>query len=99
MPEVSKKRKIEENQQQQQPACHPSLWYEDGNVIIIADSTLFRVHQSMLSRRSPVFKALISLADRSDDERVNSKDACLKITIDDAKEDVERLIPSLYNSE
>jgi hypothetical protein len=40
------------------------VWYEDGNVIIRAESTLFRVHRSILSAHSPVLRnSLASLSD------------------------------------
>ncbi|KLO13613.1 hypothetical protein SCHPADRAFT_827738 [Schizopora paradoxa] len=48
---------------------HPSLWLEDGNIIISAKSSetqklvLFRVHKSILSRQSDVFAGLFSLPD------------------------------------
>jgi len=50
---------------------HPSLWREDGNIIISAKSVetgktlLFRVHKSILSRQSDVFAGLFSLPDTS----------------------------------
>ncbi|KLO13609.1 hypothetical protein SCHPADRAFT_873886 [Schizopora paradoxa] len=48
---------------------HPSLWFEDGNIIVSAKSAetqklmLFRVHKSVLSRQSSVFAGLFSLPD------------------------------------
>ena len=50
---------------------HPSLWLEDGKIIISAKSAsgetnriqLFRVHKSLLSRQSDVFAGLFSLPD------------------------------------
>lgn len=40
---------------------HPSLWFMDGSVIIQAETTLFRVHMSQLSRHSLFFRDLFSL--------------------------------------
>ena len=31
-----------------------SLWFEDGNVVIIADKTAFRIHRSILRRHSDI---------------------------------------------
>ncbi|GJE90441.1 hypothetical protein PsYK624_065740 [Phanerochaete sordida] len=41
--------------------CHTSLWFVDGSVIIQAETTLFRVHMSQLSRHSLFFRDLFSL--------------------------------------
>ena len=40
---------------------HPSLWFEDGNIIIQAERTLFKVFKSVLSRESHFFKDMFSL--------------------------------------
>ncbi|KAI0070333.1 hypothetical protein K474DRAFT_1608890 [Panus rudis PR-1116 ss-1] len=36
-------------------------WLEDGNIILIAQNTSFRVHRSVLSRQSDVFKDMFSV--------------------------------------
>ena len=40
---------------------HPDLWYEDGTVILIAESTGFRVYRGLLSKHSEVFRDMFSL--------------------------------------
>ncbi|EKM50333.1 uncharacterized protein PHACADRAFT_214031 [Phanerochaete carnosa HHB-10118-sp] len=40
---------------------HDSLWFVDGSIIIQAETTLFRVHMSQLSRHSTFFRDLFSL--------------------------------------
>lgn len=32
------------------------IWFDDGNVILLAESTLFRVYRGLLSAQSPVLK-------------------------------------------
>lgn len=94
----TKKRKVEEPADTPPLTCHGSLWYDDGNLLVVADYTLFRVHQGVLSSHSPVLKASITMAEPSEDAPKNTKEGCLKITLDDAKEDVQHLIESLYDS-
>ncbi|KAH8100768.1 hypothetical protein BXZ70DRAFT_935741 [Cristinia sonorae] len=36
------------------------FWYEDGGVVIVAESTAFRVHPTILSRQSPVIAGMLS---------------------------------------
>ncbi|KZT68733.1 hypothetical protein DAEQUDRAFT_811975 [Daedalea quercina L-15889] len=38
-----------------------TLWYEDGNVILIAENQAFRVHRCVLSQHSPVFCDLFTV--------------------------------------
>ncbi|KAG8923583.1 hypothetical protein FRC01_012589 [Tulasnella sp. 417] len=40
---------------------NPRHWYEEGNIAFLAQSTAFRLHGSVLSRRSTVMAKLISL--------------------------------------
>ncbi|KAI0783917.1 hypothetical protein BC629DRAFT_1440631 [Irpex lacteus] len=35
---------------------HPNLWFEDGNVILVAETTGFCVYQGMLTKHSEVFR-------------------------------------------
>ncbi|KAF8524290.1 hypothetical protein BU17DRAFT_42983 [Hysterangium stoloniferum] len=36
---------------------HESLWLEDGNVVILIEEVMFKVHRSILKRSSPLFAA------------------------------------------
>lgn len=35
---------------------HPNLWFDDGNVVLIAESTGFCVYRGVLARQSEVFQ-------------------------------------------
>ena len=37
------------------------LWFEDGNVVLRAEDTYFKVYEGILSRESPVFVDMFSL--------------------------------------
>lgn len=38
-----------------------AFWLRDGNVVLIAEKTAFRVHQSVLERKSEVFKDMFGV--------------------------------------
>ena len=38
------------------PTRHRDLWFEDGNVILIAENTGFRVFKNVLARHSEIFR-------------------------------------------
>ena len=46
---------------------HPTLWLNDGNIVLVADKIAFCVHSSVLAMNSTVFKDMfaIPLADDS----------------------------------
>ncbi|KDR79561.1 hypothetical protein GALMADRAFT_93483 [Galerina marginata CBS 339.88] len=43
-------------------------WFDDGNIILQAQNTQFRVHRSILARNSNVFRDMFSLPKGSDEE-------------------------------
>ncbi len=47
---------------------HPTLYYEDGNVILATSTTLFKVYRGTLTRHSLVFKDILSLPQPDSDE-------------------------------
>ena len=68
---------------------HPTLYMDDGNVIITAGKTLFRVHVSLLANRSPVLRDLLK----------NTKEkfrGFLHLNVEDSSEDMEALLNVIY---
>lgn len=45
------------------PIPHDTLWFSDGNVVLATDSQLFKVHKSVLSMQSSVFRDMFELSD------------------------------------
>lgn len=54
-----------------------SVWYEDGNVIVQAESTQFKVFQGVLTTHSPVFIDIL------DDPEIEEDDGCRIIRTND----------------
>lgn len=84
------------------PQCNQKLWHEDGTVIVILSSMLFRVHQATLCNQSSVLKALviISQADPASEEATTQEEKDLQyIHLNDDPADVEQLLLSLYDAE
>ncbi|TDL16683.1 hypothetical protein BD410DRAFT_776893 [Rickenella mellea] len=40
---------------------HPTLWLDDGNIVLATNLSRFRVHRTMLSMGSPVFADMLSM--------------------------------------
>lgn len=76
---------------------HPRFWLEDGNVVLVAkqpSQTQFRVHQSVLSRQSPVFKELFSYPSRARFERIHG---CPVVPLGDSEDDIAALLSAVYD--
>ncbi|KAH9931543.1 uncharacterized protein B0H18DRAFT_989874 [Fomitopsis serialis] len=75
---------------------HPSLYYDDGNVILSCENMLFRAHRSVLSKNSPVLREMLE-TNGEEDRKPDVLRGCLHIALDHTKEDVETLLKIVYN--
>jgi hypothetical protein len=80
---------------------HADLWFCDGSVILQADSTLFRVHKSQLSRRSVIFSDMFTLPQPVTTTHATLADetyeGCPNVKLHDSAEDVANLLLALYD--
>ena len=47
---------------------HGEFWFEDGNLVLVAGETAFRIYRGLLSVQSQVFEDLFASASSSTDE-------------------------------
>lgn len=77
---------------------HDALWFDDGNIVLIAGKTCFKVHRSVLSRYSDVFSDMFSIPQPEKPEfSSNSIDGCPTILLHDAPEELEIFLTILYD--
>ena len=74
---------------------HPTLWFDDGSIIIYTHSVMFQVHMSMLSRRSTSWK--ISLPRHMHSPEAFSEDGKPFIEFNDRPDDLAHLLEAIYN--
>ncbi|KLO06812.1 hypothetical protein SCHPADRAFT_1002099 [Schizopora paradoxa] len=94
------------------PERHDILWFPDGNVVLQTDTYLFRVHKSVLSLHSSVFKDMFELPtveDGASDEIMADDTAGMKALeetyegvplvalVGDKGEDVAHLLRTVYD--
>lgn len=70
------------------------LWYDDGSVVLIAQDRAFRVHRSILSQQSSVFRDMFSIPQSSD---VMNMDGCPIVELADDALMLEHLLRAIYN--
>ncbi|KZP21992.1 hypothetical protein FIBSPDRAFT_825261 [Athelia psychrophila] len=73
-----------------------SIWFFDGNIVIDASSTLFRVHRGVLARNSDVFRDLFLVPQPAGDSP-NEIDGCAVVTMHDSAEDWAYVLNAMYD--
>ncbi|KII91563.1 hypothetical protein PLICRDRAFT_512971 [Plicaturopsis crispa FD-325 SS-3] len=72
------------------------IWYPDGSIVLSAESTIFRVHRSILSQHSQVFKDMLECAQPALDEE--SIEGCPVVHLPmDSADDVKFLLEAIYD--
>ncbi len=54
-----------------QSQCHPEIWFNDGNIILVAGGTAFRVYRGLLAAQSIVFCDMFSSSTPRPDETLD----------------------------
>jgi hypothetical protein len=49
--------------------CSDKLWFPDGNVVLEAENTRFRIYQGVLVQNSPIFADMLSIPQPSNPEQ------------------------------
>ncbi|KAI0714930.1 hypothetical protein C8Q76DRAFT_728758 [Earliella scabrosa] len=73
------------------------LWFEDGNVVVIAQQTAFRVHRGVLSRHSKTFGDVFTLPQSPDPGAIETMDGCPVVRIPDSSHDFKHLLHAMYD--
>lgn len=76
-----------------QPIERSSIWYDDGNVILQAENTQFRVHKSILAKRSAVLRTILEAKQPAGQLRVYGAPVA---RLEDSEKDVHNLLSILY---
>ncbi|TFY76497.1 hypothetical protein EWM64_g7515, partial [Hericium alpestre] len=71
---------------------HPSLYFDDGNVILQCAKTLFCVHRTLLAKHSPRFAEILNPA-----RGANTLRGCRHLVLDDDADDMEALLKTIYD--
>ncbi|KAF8577281.1 hypothetical protein K439DRAFT_564641 [Ramaria rubella] len=71
------------------------IYFEDGNIVLIAQNTAFRVHRGHLARHSEVFRGLLEAALHSPSTELF--DSCHIVRLSDKSEDFVELLRVFYD--
>lgn len=75
----------------------PGLWFDDGNIVIQAQSSQYRLYRYLLSRKSPVLAEILA---RTDHAKVDCGNGCNLdfVELDDEEEDLTCFLRALVDS-
>ncbi|KAJ7700677.1 hypothetical protein B0H17DRAFT_882729, partial [Mycena rosella] len=69
------------------------LWFEDGNLVLQAGNSQFRLHRSILAARSPVFQDMLSFPQPPESELV---EGCPLVRLPDAESEVTVFLKAIF---
>ncbi|PPQ74638.1 hypothetical protein CVT24_004232, partial [Panaeolus cyanescens] len=72
-----------------------AIWMNDGNIILQAGQTQFKVYKEILSRSSCIFRDIFSLPQPHSDESMDSDD-CPIVVVHDSPEDMGHLLSAIF---
>ncbi|KAI0803268.1 hypothetical protein BC629DRAFT_1438312 [Irpex lacteus] len=81
---------------------HPELWFEDGNIELIAENVSFRVHKTVLAGSSDFFKDMFSLPQPPPEEPAEGEAQPMQTEIprletSETAEDLAYFLDAMYN--
>jgi hypothetical protein len=83
--------------------CQPSeeFWLDDGSVILICGTIGFRVHRSVLSMHSEIFRGMLARTDHATAQTKQAAhetfDGCLVFRLQDAHSDMRYFLRAIYD--
>jgi len=76
------------------PAQDLDIWFDDGNIILEVEKTLFKVHRSILPTHSPVFKKIFD----EKSQYYQGLSTVPRITYHDKAAHFKLLLQGIYNT-
>ena len=76
------------------PVRHETMWFEDGNVVLIAENVALKLHRGVLARQSVVFQDMFAIPQP---ESTEVFDGCPVVHLYDSASDLAIFIEILYD--
>ncbi|KAK7690491.1 hypothetical protein QCA50_005589 [Cerrena zonata] len=74
-----------------------AVWYEDGNVVLIAERKAFKVHRSILSSSSDVFRDMFEVVQPDLLDSSSTFDGCPIVHLSDTAKELTTFLEILYS--
>ncbi|KAI0081009.1 hypothetical protein K474DRAFT_1657193 [Panus rudis PR-1116 ss-1] len=73
------------------------VWFDDGNVVIVAQGTAFRVHRGVVARKSDIFRDMFSIPQPAASLETEMYDGCPVVHVSDSRVEVMLLLAAMYD--
>ena len=93
---TKRKRTLSESSHTGEPVRSPDYWFEDGNIVLQAENTQFRIHKGILARHSSVFKDMVGIPQPSTSEE-DLVEGCPLVRLSDAAKDWTNVLSIIYD--
>ena len=98
---VSKKRKLNKSESRLEGNIHiaekAKLWFEDGNVVLVAEDHPFKVHRGVLAAKSAVFSSMFGVPQPQTLEENEHFQGIPLVPLSDEWQDVQTLLEGIYH--
>lgn len=90
-----KKRPRTDCQEPEEPSyVRGKVWFEDGNVVLVAEGTAFCVYKGVLIKDSEIFRDMFTMPQPGDAEKW---EGCPVVQLSDTKQDLTRFLLALFD--
>jgi hypothetical protein len=72
------------------------VWYDDGNLVVRAENTLFRVYGGLIAAQSTVFADMLKMPAEPDGAQ-ETVEGCPVVRVHDPAEDICRLLRAIHD--
>ncbi|KAJ7848879.1 hypothetical protein B0H13DRAFT_1463931, partial [Mycena leptocephala] len=69
-----------------------NLWFHDGTLVLVTETSLFRIYAGLLAKESPIFHDILGLPQPKEGETM---DGCPVVHLSDTGQDVEYFLKVL----
>ncbi|KAJ7490420.1 hypothetical protein B0H11DRAFT_1719231 [Mycena galericulata] len=78
------------------PVKSDKLWFDDGSLVLIVGSLMFRVHFSMLQRKSAFFRHMAGIPQPENQPKI---EGCPVVYLDDDVESFELFLLCIFDAD
>ena len=78
------------------PIKSTDVWFADGNLVLQAENTLFKVYEGLLTRESPFFRDMFSLPQPDASTSGDTYDGCRLVKVYDSVSHMRIFLSAIF---
>lgn len=74
------------------------VWFDDGNIVLVAEQTAFKVYRGVLQMHSPFFRDMLDLPQPKETSSSEKYEECPIVTIpEDSAKDIALFLKAIFD--